>query len=127
MKDSRISQIGSNRTFTIIFESLGEPSCALVYFTVGSISSKQVTYGSNAFYCSLQYPSTPFMGIYNIYNNSLTFDLLMYLNGTANVYFNIKNSIDKSTTTTRVTVSNLNCKIPILVRKHCRMIVHFAK
>jgi hypothetical protein len=98
----------------ITFESLGEPSCASVYFTVGSISSKPVSYGTNAFYCSTQYPNSLFMGVYNQFNNSLNFDLLMYLNGSVNVIFNIKNDIEEIKKTTVVTVSNLICQKPIL-------------
>ena len=117
VKDSSFSKIGSNRTFSITFDSLGEPSCASVYFTVGSISSKPVSYGTSASYCSTQYPNIPFMSVFNQFNNTLTFDMLMYINGVASIIFKIKNDIEIKKMTTAVTVSNYNsnlCRKPIL-------------
>jgi hypothetical protein len=54
------------------------------------------------------------MGVYNQSNNSLNFELLMFLNGSVHVIFNIKNDIEEIKKTTVVTVSNLICQKPIL-------------
>ena len=115
VKDNSISAKGVNRTFTIRYESLGEPSCALFWFSVRTSSNKPLALGTNGIYCNAHYPNIPFIGFYNKTNGSLIrFNLLMSITGLANVNFLIKNDHDSLKLTTTVTVSNLNCKRPIL-------------
>jgi hypothetical protein len=113
-KDNSISQKGYHRTISLTFDSLGEPSCALVWLTVGFNYTKAVVYGTNASFCSNLFTSASFMGVYNKTNTSISFDMIMSINGLATVNFLIKNNFESLKLTTTVTVSNLNCKRPAL-------------
>ena len=114
IKDSSISQKGSNRTILLSFDSLGEPSCAKVWLTVGSNYTKPVFYGTNDSYCSSSFSNAPFMSVYKKSNNTLNLNMVMSIKGLATVNFLIKNDLESLKLTTTVTVSNLNCKRPIL-------------
>ncbi len=114
VKDRTISKKGDNRTFSLTYESLGEPSCALVWLTSGLNSSKQVSYGTNESYCKTLNPSVSFAGIYNTSNRTLTFKLMMWIEGLVNVYFMIKNDFESLKLTTTATVSSIPCNRPLL-------------
>ena len=75
IRDNSISQKGNNRTISLSFDSLGEPSCAIVWLTVGSNYTKPVAYGTIVSYCSISYSSVPFMGVYNKVNNTLNLNI----------------------------------------------------
>ena len=113
VQDKTISQKGTNRTISLTYESLGEPSCALIWSSSGS--DTQVAYGTNQTYCMASYPSTKFISVFNKTNNSfISFNMLMSMNGSINVNFLIKNYLESIKLTTTVTVSSLICKKPIL-------------
>jgi hypothetical protein len=114
VEDNSISFKGNNRTISLMFDSLGEPSCAIVWLTVSSNSTKPVAYGSNASYCFSSYSSIPFISVYSKINNKLNFSMTMSITGLATVHFLIKNDLESLKLTTTVTVSNLKCKRPTL-------------
>ncbi len=112
VKDRSISFKGNNRTISLIFESLGEPSCAIIWLTIGSNSTKSVSYGTSATYCSKLYSSIPFVSVYSKMNNQFIFNMTMPITGLATINFLIKNDLESLKLTTTVTVSNLKCKRP---------------
>ena len=114
IKDNSISLKGNNRTISLSYDSLGEPSCTIVWLTVGSVSTKSVAFGTSYSYCSISYSSVVFTNVYNKTNASISFNMIMSLSGIGNVNFLIKNDLESLKLTTTVTVSNLNCKRPIL-------------
>jgi hypothetical protein len=107
VKNNSISQKGSNRTITLTFDSLGEPSCALVWFTVGLYSSKSVVYGTNALYCSTLYSNALFANVYNRTNNTLNFNIVTSINGLATFNLLIKNDLESLKLSATVTVAKL--------------------
>ena len=114
IKDNSISEKGNNRTISLSFDSLGEPSCAIVWLTVGSKYTKSLVHGTSASYCSSSFSNAPFMSVYKKANNTLNLNIVMSIKGLATVNFLIKNDLESLKLTTTVTVSNLNCKRPIL-------------
>ena len=113
-QDSTVSKIGDNRTFKITYESLGLPSCAKVWYTVGSNTSGIVTYGSSPVDCVSLFPSIPFADTYNSNNGILTFEMTMIQDGLVFLNFYIKNEFESILKTTNVTVSSVSCSRPVL-------------
>jgi hypothetical protein len=114
VKDDSISKEKSNRSILLSFDSLGEPSCALLWLSTVSNSNRPVTYGTSAAYCLLSFSNTPFVSSYNITRNTVNFNMLMSLTGLVNINLIIKNDLESLKLTTTVTVSNMNCKRPIV-------------
>ena len=112
--DSSNSIKGASRTFFLSYDSLGEPSCAKVWYTVGVNASQATTYGSTAAYCSSAYPGVNYAGVYNTLNGTLSFNFVMSVSGFANIHFLIKNDLESLTTTTNATISSLSCQRPTL-------------
>ena len=96
------------------FDSLGEPSCALVWLTVGTLYNKALAFGSSSTYCLNLYPSVSFMSVYNKSNHFLTINMIMEMKGLVNINFLIKNDYESLKLTKIVTVSSLKCQKPIL-------------
>ncbi len=113
-KDRSISFKGNNRTISLKFESLGEPSCAIIWLTIGSNSTKSVSYGTSATYCSKLYLNIPFENVYTKINNKFIFNMTMPFTGLATINFLIKNNLESLKLSTTVTVSNLKCKRPVV-------------
>ena len=114
VQDNSISQKGNNRTITLAYDSLGEPSCSLVWLSVGLNSNKPFSCGTNAAYCSASFASVPFIGVYNKTNNSVSFSVEMSLIGLGTINFLMKNDIESIKLTTSVTISSLSCNRPVL-------------
>jgi hypothetical protein len=114
VKDDSISKPSSNRLILLSFDSLGEASCALVWLSTVSNSNRPFTYGTSAAYCLLSFSNKPFAGSYNITRNTVNFNMLMSLTGLVYINFLIKNDLESLKLTTTITVSNLNCKRPIV-------------
>ena len=112
--DSAITIKGNYRTFRISYESLGLPSCAKIWYNVDLNISKPISFGSSQSDCNSLYPNALFRSIYNTSNGILSFDMLMTLNGLANIKFQINNFVETITVTTQATVSSLICQRPEL-------------
>ena len=110
--DSSISTKGSVRTFYVTYDSLGRPSCAKVWYVVGTNTSQVFTYGDKAF-CQGLYPRLQFVSDY-IINQNLSFNLTLNFDGFAFINFQIRNSIETVTITTNVTISSFVCQRPTL-------------
>ena len=114
VQDNSISQKENNRTLTLAYDSLGEPSCSVVWLSVGLNSNKPFSFGTNAAYCSASFGSIPFIGVYNKTNNSLSFSVEMSFIGLGTINILMKNDIESIKLTTSVTISNLICNRPVL-------------
>jgi hypothetical protein len=113
VQDKTISRKGNNRTISLTYESLGEPSCAMIWSSSGSDS--QVAFGTNQAYCMVSFPNTKFIGFFNKTNSfTINFQLMMSMDGLVTVNFLIKNDLESTKLTTIVTVSSFICHKPKL-------------
>lgn len=115
---SKISRMNQNRTVALTYESLGEPSCALIWLTLESHSTQYRTLGTSKEYCSKLHPSVEYLGKYPVVSNGrLEFEYLMTLDGLLVMNFQIQNPIGKELAKTSITVSSKNCIRPQLYIK----------
>jgi hypothetical protein len=113
VQDKTISQRGDNKTISLAYDSLGEPSCAIIWSS--SRSDSQVSFGTNQAYCMASFPSIKFIDVFNKTNNSfINFKLMLSMNGSVTVNFLIKNDLESIKLTTTVTVSSYICQKPNL-------------
>jgi hypothetical protein len=113
--NSTVTQRGISRTFTVSFDSIGQPSCARIWYKVGTNTSKSITYGTTSTYCASSFPGVTYSGPYvTISANLLTFDLAIVFEGLVDVNFLIKNDIESFQAVTNVTISGVSCKRPTL-------------
>jgi hypothetical protein len=114
IKNSSISKKLENRKFSIKYDSLGEPSCAKVWFSVGKNVTKPVTYGTNKTICNNTHPFIPYSGPYVSQNNTFNFTMLMFIEGLVIVNVSIKSNMESIELVTTATVSNRICDRPKL-------------
>ncbi|CAF1080145.1 unnamed protein product, partial [Brachionus calyciflorus] len=110
--DLSVSKRGDIRNFNYTFDSLGEPSCALVVEDSNNFNNLLFTIGTNEETCTSYYPYIPFKEKYQTQNKTLSFSAQMTRIGLINYEIYFKNEYSTLTVITSVTASTEDCNRP---------------
>lgn len=112
--DYTVTKPGQERLFTINYDSLGEPSCALISLTTTNSKSASITIGTDIETCDKLYPGITFKEAYKQFNSSWNFSLIFNTIGLIQVNIDFKNEYSSANLRTSASVSDLDCNRPEL-------------
>jgi hypothetical protein len=98
------------------FSSLGEPSCALLTYTLNTIIYNIGVYGTSSPTCSAYYPNAPYLGAYTITGSHVEFALLLNKIGFTTINVNATNSFGSSQASAGLNVLSamIDCESPVV-------------
>ena len=111
--DNKVTRREELRTLNFSFESLGEPSCALINEAINGFKDFLFTIGTDRETCRAYYPHIEFKEKYQkTQSNIWYFSLLLRRTGLINIEVFIKNEYSSVSITKSLTVSNFECRRP---------------
>lgn len=114
--DNSITKREQPRTLRFSFQSLGEPSCALITQNINGFRNFLFTIGTNQETCKTYYPYIQFQENYRISDiNIWYFSARFKQTGLINIEAFFKNEYSSLTVSTSITVSDFDCNRPQVI------------